>query len=41
MSRLTIFSVVDLPHPDGPTRQTTDPRGTDRERSCTATVPSG
>src|ERR1700712_3588257 len=40
MSRLTIFSVVVLPHPDGPTRQTSSPRGTAREISFTATVPS-
>src|SRR5689334_21434879 len=40
ISRLIIFSVVDLPHPDGPTRQTTSPGATSRSSSCTATVPS-
>ena len=40
ISRLIIFRVVDLPQPDGPTRQTTSPRRTSRSSSCTATVPS-
>src|SRR6476661_1790761 len=38
--RLIIFSVVDFPHPDGPTRTTSSPRATSRSRSWTATVPS-
>src|SRR5262249_12580988 len=40
ISRLIIFSVVDLPHPDGPTRHTISPGAMSRSRSCTATVPS-
>ena len=40
ISRLTILSVVDFPHPDGPTRQTSSPRATSRSSSRTATVPS-
>ena len=40
ISRLIIFSVVDLPQPDGPTRQTSSPRPTTRSSSWTATVPS-
>src|SRR4029079_1517970 len=41
ISRLIIFRVVDLPQPDGPTRQTSSPGSTSRSSSCTATVPSG
>src|SRR5262245_47672130 len=40
ISRLTILSVVDLPQPEGPTRQTISPRATSRSSSRTATVPS-
>ena len=40
ISRLIIFRVVDLPHPDGPTSTTVSPRPTSRSRSWTATVPS-
>ena len=40
ISRLIIFSVVDLPQPDGPTSTTISPAGTSRSSSCTATVPS-
>src|SRR6188472_1576924 len=38
--RLIIFSVVDFPHPDGPTRTTSSPAAISRSSSCTATVPS-
>ena len=41
ISRLIIFSVVDFPHPDGPTKVTSSPRGTSRSSSRTATVPPG
>src|SRR3954454_5984551 len=40
ISRLIIFSVVDFPQPEGPTRQTTSPVATSRSSSWTATVPS-
>src|SRR3569833_1656183 len=40
ISRLIIFRVVDLPQPEGPTRQTTSPGFTSRSSSCTATVSS-
>ncbi len=40
ISRLIIFSVVDLPQPEGPTSTTISPRPTSRSSSCTATVPS-
>ena len=40
MSRLTIFIVVVLPHPDGPTRVTSSPSATSKDRSSTAMVPS-
>src|SRR3954454_20508852 len=40
ISRLIIFSVVDFPQPEGPTRQTTSPAATSRSSSWTATVPS-
>src|SRR5918996_3309453 len=36
MSRLIIFIVVVLPHPDGPTRTTVSPLPISRERSPTA-----
>ena len=36
MSRLTIFRLVVLPQPDGPTRQQIFPAGTIRDRSFTA-----
>ena len=38
--RLTMRSVVVLPHPDGPTITVIFPEGTVRLRSTTATVPS-
>ena len=40
ISRLIIFSVVDLPQPDGPTRKTSSPRPISRSSAWTATVPS-
>ena len=40
ISRLIIFSVVDLPQPDGPTSTTSSPAATSRSSSWTATVPS-
>src|SRR5262245_854719 len=40
MRRLIIFSVVDLPHPEGPTSTTISPAATSRSSSSTATVPS-
>src|SRR5258706_1590475 len=39
MSRLTIFMVVVLPQPDGPTSTQISPSGTSRVRSSTATLP--
>ncbi len=39
-SRLTIFMVVVLPQPDGPTRTHTSPAPTSSERSVTAGGPS-
>ncbi len=41
MSRLTIFIVVVLPQPDGPTSVTSSPSATSKDRSSTAVVPSG
>ena len=41
ISRLTIFIVVVLPHPDGPTSTQISPSGTSSERSSTATWPFG
>src|SRR5437016_3652734 len=40
MSRFTIFMVVVLPQPDGPTSTQTSPSGTSRFRWSTATLPS-
>ncbi|KPC70940.1 hypothetical protein ADL35_36670, partial [Streptomyces sp. NRRL WC-3753] len=40
MSRLTIFIVVVLPHPEGPTSVTSSPAATSKVRSSTAVVPS-
>ena len=37
-SRLIIFSVVVLPHPDGPTSATTSPSAMSSDRSPTASV---
>ena len=39
--RFTIFIVVVLPQPLGPTRTLSSPAATSRSSSCTATVPSG
>ncbi len=41
MSRFTIFIVVVLPQPDGPTSVTSSPSATSKDRSSTAVVPSG
>ena len=41
ISRLIIRIVVVLPQPDGPTRAAIRPRGTSKDSSWTATVPSG
>src|SRR5262245_47986041 len=41
ISLLTIIIVVVLPQPDGPTRVTSSPSSTAKDRSCTAVVPSG
>ena len=41
MSRFTIFNVVVLPHPDGPTSTQTSPSGISSESSRTATWPLG
>jgi hypothetical protein len=41
ISRLIIFKVVDLPQPEGPTKQQIWPRPTVRVTSSTARVPSG
>ena len=40
MSRFTIFIVVVLPQPDGPTSVTSSPSATSKDRSSTAVVPS-
>ena len=40
-SPATIRSAVVLPHPDGPTKTINSPSAISRERSSTATVPSG
>jgi len=36
-----MFSVVDFPHPDGPTRMTNSPSAIVIDRSFTAVAPSG
>jgi hypothetical protein len=36
-----MFSVVDLPQPDGPTRMRNSPSTTVNDKSFTATAPSG
>ncbi len=40
-SPATRFSVVDFPHPDGPTRTTNSPSATEKSTSDTPTAPSG
>ena len=37
----TMFSIVDFPHPDGPTRMMNSPSAISRLKSSTARAPSG